>query len=150
MARHRGLQLVGSLFDRALIACSLAGTPTVVPPTIWPPIVTSPTVAPPATAIAVHSFDLAQFKHGPDAAMPAFMSANDVAGCSAAVVYPDPSTNKLQTQLFNYGVASRATQKLVDSSTLYEIGSITKLFTADVLALFVGQNLMGLDDSLQK
>ncbi len=34
--------------------------------------------------------------------------------------------------LFNYGVASKATKARVEPSTLFEIGSITKTFTASL------------------
>lgn len=36
--------------------------------------------------------------------------------------------------VFNYGVASKATRKHVDASTLFEIGSITKTFTASLVS----------------
>src|ERR1700726_3167719 len=35
--------------------------------------------------------------------------------------------------VFDYGVASKATGKHVDDSTLFEIGSITKTFTASLV-----------------
>src|SRR5260370_39526519 len=36
--------------------------------------------------------------------------------------------------VFDYGVASKATGKHVDASTLFEIGSITKTFTASLVS----------------
>ena len=82
--------------------------------------------------------------------MAAFMSQNNVAGCSLALVYPDQAQNKFQTHLLNYGRPAKGSKTAVDSTTEYEIGSLTKLFTADLLALFVRDGLMKLDDPLQK
>src|SRR5947207_3179573 len=72
----------------------------------------------------------------------AFMAANNVAGCSVAIAYPNPAGAQLATQLFSYGLASKATQQPVTPVTEFEIGSLSKLFTADLLAVFVGQGQM--------
>jgi len=37
-----------------------------------------------------------------------------------------------ETYVFNYGVTSKATGKPVDNDTLFEIGSVSKTFTATV------------------
>ena len=78
------------------------------------------------------------------------MAANNAPGCSVAIAYPGPAGGQLLTQVYSYGVASKATQQPVTPATEYEIGSLSKLFTADLLALFVGQGQMALDDPLQK
>lgn len=74
---------------------------------------------------------------------------NQVA-CSVAVVYPDVASDKLQKQYFNYGTLARESKTPVGLTTVYEIGSLTKLFTADLLAMYVRDGRMKLDDPLSK
>ena len=52
------------------------------------------------------------------------MQQQGIAGLSVAVM------NKGQVQYFNYGVASRDTRHPVSQDTLFEIGSVSKTFTA--------------------
>jgi CubicO group peptidase (beta-lactamase class C family) len=172
----RPIPLVASLLLVSLLACDVGGTPanaptavpasnlpasqapptipatklpaTQAPPTL--PATNLPATQAPATATAAHVFDAVRFKQDLDPLVAAFMAANNVAACSVALAYPDPSGNKLLSQTFSFGLASKATQSPATASTLYEIGSLSKLFTADVLALFVNQKQMGLDDELQK
>ncbi len=53
------------------------------------------------------------------------------------------------TDLFTYGVASRETNQLVAQDTIFEIGSITKVFTGILLAEDVLRGRVKLDDSMQ-
>ena len=85
-----------------------------------------------------------------DALMSAFMQSNKVVGCSVGLAFPEPGTSPLQSHLANYGVLAAGSKTPVDATTEYEIGSLSKLFSADVLALFVRDGLMRLDDTLQK
>jgi beta-lactamase class C len=59
-----------------------------------------------------------------DAGVKPLMQQQGIPGLSIAVV------NQGKVQYFNYGVASRETQQAVNQDTLFEIGSISKTFTA--------------------
>jgi len=141
----------------AMLACALPATATAVPAPATlpaPGATTAPSEIPatptPTSTAAAPSIDLGQLKQGLDAAIPAIMQSSNSAACSLAVVDPDPAAAGLRTQFFNYGTLSRESTTPVDSTTEYEIGSVTKLFTADVLALNVQAGTMNLDDPLQK
>jgi CubicO group peptidase (beta-lactamase class C family) len=50
--------------------------------------------------------------------------------------------------IFDYGVASKATEKHVDASTLFEIGSITKTFTASLVSYAQLSGKLSLSDEV--
>lgn len=54
------------------------------------------------------------------------------------------------TEILNCGVTTRGGVLLVDSETIYEIGSETKLFTAAAAAQMAENGLVNLDDSMSK
>lgn len=141
----------------ALLACNVSALPTALPVQALPtpsPVVTaaspSPSAAPATATPAARAFDPVRFKQDLDPAVAAFLAPNNVPGCAVALVYPDPASAKLLTQTFSYGLTSKATQRPVTAATLFEIGSLSKLFAADLLALNVTHNQMALDDPLQK
>jgi serine-type D-Ala-D-Ala carboxypeptidase/endopeptidase len=82
--------------------------------------------------------------------IPPVMQANQVSACSVAVAYPDVDNGALQTTLINFGTLTNESKVPVNSTTEYEIGSLSKLFTADLLALLVQDGKMQLDDPVQK
>mgnify|MGYP000148725704 CR=1 FL=1 len=55
-----------------------------------------------------------------------------------------------QTQTFGFGKASAASPQPPDETTLFEIGSVTKVFTALALADMARQGLLSLDDPVGK
>ena len=55
-----------------------------------------------------------------------------------------------RTQTFGYGRVSAASEKAPDETTLFEIGSVTKVFTALALADMALEKLVALDDPLRK
>ena len=150
----------------AMLACANQVTPASIPPTT----AIAATTAAPANISSVQSvvpairgtssatlapeptttINTSELKSGMDTLMTSFMQKNLIGACSIAVVYPDAADVKLNTLLFNYGTISKDSKTPVDSSTEYEIGSVTKLFTADLLAWDVQNGKMQLDDPVQK
>ena len=132
---------------------SASAPPTATPsvaPTQTPTAVPSATAVPPTATATARVVSFEQLKPQMDAIMGAFMQSNKVSGCSLSVAAPDPNTSKVQSRITNYGALATGSKTPVDVTTEYEIGSLSKLFTADLLALFVRDGVMRLDDLLQK
>jgi CubicO group peptidase (beta-lactamase class C family) len=55
-----------------------------------------------------------------------------------------------QEQIFAYGEVVKGSGTLPTASTVFEIGSVTKTFTATLFALFMQRGLVGFDDPLQQ
>src|SRR5580700_7642711 len=55
-----------------------------------------------------------------------------------------------KTQVFGYGKASDADSRVLDAATVFEIGSITKTFTATALAEMVQRKMVALEDPVRK
>ncbi|WP_053162243.1 class C beta-lactamase [Pseudomonas brassicacearum] len=68
------------------------------------------------------------------------MKQQDIAGMAVAITYNG------QRHYFNYGVASKDTKKPVTDQTLFEIGSISKTFTATLGAYAQAQGKLSLAD----
>jgi CubicO group peptidase (beta-lactamase class C family) len=58
--------------------------------------------------------------------------------------------NERDRQIIGYGIKSDANPTLPDAQTVFEIGSVTKTFTATLLALRVERGEVQLDDPVQK
>src|SRR3546814_9285079 len=56
-------------------------------------------------------------------------------------------TDHGQQKFYNFGIASKATRKPVTSDTLFEIGSVSKTFTATLAAYAQALGQLSLDDS---
>ena len=72
------------------------------------------------------------------------MKAHDISGLAIAV-----SHNGTQ-QFYSFGVASKATQAPVTPDTLFEVGSISKLFTATLAAYAQANGQLSLTDPVEK
>jgi CubicO group peptidase (beta-lactamase class C family) len=77
------------------------------------------------------------------AARPYIQKANTV-GLSIGILRNGKST------VYNYGETARGNGKLPNANNLFEIGSITKTFTAAILAYYVNEGKVGLDDRITK
>jgi len=54
------------------------------------------------------------------------------------------------TQVYGYGNISKANNTKVNGNTIFDIASITKIFTTTLLADMVKQRLVNLDDPIEK
>ncbi|SFH39621.1 class C beta-lactamase [Pseudomonas sp. NFACC45] len=68
------------------------------------------------------------------------MKQQDIAGMAVAI------THNGERQYFNYGVASKDTKQAVTDQTLFEIGSVSKTFTATLGAYAQAQGKLSLSD----
>ena len=75
-----------------------------------------------------------------DAAILPLMSRHDIPGMAVGVTLGGRS------YIFNYGVASRETKTPVTDATLFEIGSVSKAFTATLAAYAQATGKLSLDD----
>ena len=138
--RHHRLVAAGAL-ALAMIACSLPGQAGSAPTQPAPAAPTAPSTAAP-------NFNVDSVKQGFAQGAPALMKANGSTGCSAGAVYPG-ADGSLQTSFFATGTRSATDPTPVGPDTVYEIGSLSKLFTADILATNIESGSMRLDDPLQ-
>jgi CubicO group peptidase (beta-lactamase class C family) len=55
-----------------------------------------------------------------------------------------------RTYFYGYGETAKGNKTIPDSATIFEIGSISKTFTATLLAIAVGEGKVGLNDPVNK
>lgn len=79
-----------------------------------------------------------------DATIRPLMAEHDVPGMAVAITVDG------QQRFFNYGVASRETQSGVSEATLFELGSVSKTFTATLAAYAQATGKLSLDDHPSK
>jgi CubicO group peptidase (beta-lactamase class C family) len=155
-----------------LASCTLRDpiTPTQVPPAAitdtLPPIrpitpttteTDTPTVAPLATetdepptstpGVSLLNDDI--LKDQVDRLAAGFLGRARNPGLSVSVVLRDPGSGQLKAMLLNYGTSFKDGKVPVDSETVYELGSITKLFTGILLAEAVNAGEVKLTDPIQ-
>ncbi len=80
----------------------------------------------------------------------AFWTTHQATGIAIAIVIRNPASNQLETKFYNYGYTEALWQHRVDQHTIYEIGSISKVFTADLLAVLINSGAVNIDDPIQK
>ncbi|GAB2982986.1 hypothetical protein GCM10027049_19840 [Mucilaginibacter puniceus] len=73
-----------------------------------------------------------------------YIQKQNTAGLSLGII----KDGKVST--FNYGETTKGNNKLPDGNTLFEIGSITKTFTSILLAWYVNQGKVSLNDPITK
>lgn len=55
-----------------------------------------------------------------------------------------------KASVYNYGETAKGNKKLPDGNTLFEVGSLTKTFTATLLAYYVNKGVISLNDPITK
>ncbi|MGA7604803.1 MAG: serine hydrolase domain-containing protein [Anaerolineales bacterium] len=66
------------------------------------------------------------------------------------MVKRNPQTGQLEAMLLNYGETSKDHGQPITSDTVYEIGSITKVYTGILLAQAVSLGIININDPVQK
>ena len=79
----------------------------------------------------------------------AFLDQGKSSALSIGIVMGGPGDEGVQVMLLDYGSTSKNHGRSVTSDTVYEIGSITKLFTGILLAQAVMSGQVGLNDPIQ-
>ncbi len=79
-----------------------------------------------------------------------FLNNHQATGISIAVAIRNPASNQLETKFYNYGYTTALWRYRVNQTTIYEIGSISKVFTADLLAMLINDGAINIDDPIQK
>ncbi|WP_243648500.1 serine hydrolase domain-containing protein [Agromyces fucosus] len=78
-----------------------------------------------------------------------FFAKHDLPGLSVAVVTPARAGSDPVITTFVAGTPTLGSSELVDATTQFELGSETKVFTADLLAYLVATDRVSLDDPVQ-
>jgi beta-lactamase class C len=83
-------------------------------------------------------------RHAVDAAIRPMMAKNAIPGVSVGVIVDG------KAQVFNYGVTSLESRQPVGDGTLFELGSVSKTFTATLTSWAQVNNQLSLSDSIEK
>src|SRR4030095_15903083 len=70
-------------------------------------------------------------------------------GVSIGLIYYNPNTGEYVQDYYFYGEKDRSTHLPPDSLTVYQIGSVTKTFTAMVMAYMLHYGMATRDDLIQ-
>ena len=91
-------------------------------------------------SISAHAADDGPVRAAVEGALLPLMSRYDIPGMAAAVTWEG------RTYIFNFGVASKQTGAPVTDATLFEIGSVSKSFTATLAAYAQSTGQLSMDD----
>jgi D-alanyl-D-alanine-carboxypeptidase/D-alanyl-D-alanine-endopeptidase len=150
------------LIPASCITYAPAMTQTIIPSAVTTIIPSSTSTLPPSatatvtqtpTPTATPGFSLFEddrLKSRIDQLVTSFLERYHNRGLSLAVIVRDPQTGQLKEMLLNYGQIANGTNHPVTSETIYEIGSITKVFTGILFAEKVNEGTIRLDDPIQK
>ncbi|SAK47038.1 beta-lactamase [Caballeronia hypogeia] len=97
-----------------------------------------------ALSTAAHADDTANIKATVDKTIKPLMALHGIAGMAVGVVVNG------KPYVFDYGVASKETKQPVTRDTLFELGSVSKTFTATLTTHAQGQGDLSLNDPVSK
>ena len=159
----RAARLFPAAIILGLAAC--ATPPAATTPALQPAAALVQTPAPPATASAAPPAPAGPPSPAPTVVIPAledpatraqvdqlaswFLGQGRDSALSVGIVVRDPRGGQLKAMLLNYGTSARDNGQPVTSRTLYEIGSITKVFTGILLGEALDSGSMRLGDPIQ-
>jgi len=134
------------------LKATLQVTPTIAITSTPPPSVTPTRITETPTATPIPELPLFTDDHIRDQVnrlAVEFMTTTKNPGLSVAIIKRNQQTGQLEALLLNYGTVSKGGGRPINSNTVYEIGSITKLFTGTLLAEDVNSGEMKLNDPIQ-
>lgn len=70
------------------------------------------------------------------------ISHDKIPGFTVGIIFQD------SVFIYHYGTESKKSQQTLNDSSLFEIGSITKIFTASLVSILVEENLLNYDSTL--
>ncbi|QJU52203.1 serine hydrolase domain-containing protein [Herbiconiux sp. KACC 21604] len=79
-----------------------------------------------------------------------YQKQHTIVGLAVSVTTPSASGSGRDVTTFTTGTLELDGEERVDTTTQFELGSETKVFTADLLALLVAEGRVSLDDEVQK
>jgi len=127
----------------------ISSTPTIETPTAFPSATATETASPsPTPSLGILNND--DLKSKIDRLVTSFFEQTQTPGLGIAVVIRNPQTGRLEAMLLNYGTTAKDGSESMTSDTVYEIGSITKVFTGILLAEAVNAGKVKFDDPIQK
>ncbi|MBS0647624.1 MAG: serine hydrolase [Verrucomicrobia bacterium] len=85
-----------------------------------------------------------------DEAVQAFAKKQKGGGVAVTVIFADPKSKGYQSHTFTYGHAKGPESPAPKTDSIFYLASITKILTSSVLAKFVAQGRVKLDDPAQK
>jgi serine-type D-Ala-D-Ala carboxypeptidase/endopeptidase len=124
---------------------SVAASPA---PTITPSPTATSLPLPTATQ-TIASLDGESIKQQVDKLAAWYLDQDQNSALGVAILVRNPATGALEAAQWNYGSTAKGGRQPVTSSTEYEIGSISKLFTGILLAEAVTAGDMQLSDPIQ-
>lgn len=90
-------------------------------------------------------FSSEQIKFFTDSLANSYLSANENSGLTFGIIYENSDP-----LIYTYGFSDKSKNKKVLQNSIFQIASITKVFTSTLLAIFVNDKLVALSDPVQK
>jgi len=101
--------------------------------------------------VHLNALSTIEIKRKIDSYASGFLKTNPASGIIIGIIRPDPEVpGQFLTEISSSGMMSFKDKRSIDERTLFRIGSITKVFTAALLAHYIESTEMKLSDPAQK